>query len=129
MLLLQRAVAAAIRAQLSAPWLPPTCRLPLQQDVQVKAEDVGNSQSRKPVQHWPLQQRPHSCIGAFFTSSSLCRVQDQGTVSTRSLSFGHTAPKVQEGSCRKVRLHLQLLFILEGFPAGVFQLVSDTVWR
>uniref|UniRef100_H2RV51 Coiled-coil domain-containing protein 22 n=1 Tax=Takifugu rubripes TaxID=31033 RepID=H2RV51_TAKRU len=34
MLLLQRAVAAAIRAQLAAPWLPPTCRLPLQQDLQ-----------------------------------------------------------------------------------------------
>ncbi|XP_056897613.1 coiled-coil domain-containing protein 22 [Takifugu flavidus] len=34
LLLLQRAVAAAIRAQLAAPWLPPTCRLPLQQDLQ-----------------------------------------------------------------------------------------------
>ncbi|CAN9515974.1 unnamed protein product [Ophioblennius macclurei] len=31
---LQRAIAAALRAQLAVPWLPPTCRLPLKTDTQ-----------------------------------------------------------------------------------------------
>lgn len=34
---LQRAIAAAIRAQLSVPWLPPHCRLPLHSQTQVKS--------------------------------------------------------------------------------------------
>ncbi|TWW57255.1 Coiled-coil domain-containing protein 22 [Takifugu flavidus] len=98
LLLLQRAVAAAIRAQLAAPWLPPTCRLPLQQDLQVRLKMWADPSRALPA-----------APGPFLTSSSLCRVQDRGTGSTRSLWFGHAAPKVQESSCRKVRLHRQLL--------------------
>lgn len=37
LVLLQRAVAAALRAQLAAPWLPSSCRLPLQQEAQVNS--------------------------------------------------------------------------------------------
>lgn len=32
---LQRAIAAQIKAQLSVPWLPPSCRLPVHRKTQV----------------------------------------------------------------------------------------------
>lgn len=34
---LQRAIAAAIKAQLAVPWLPPNCRLPLHGETQVNS--------------------------------------------------------------------------------------------
>lgn len=34
---LQRAIAAAVKAQLAVPWLPPNCRLPLHGETQVNS--------------------------------------------------------------------------------------------
>uniref|UniRef100_A0A7N6AMY1 Coiled-coil domain-containing protein 22 n=1 Tax=Anabas testudineus TaxID=64144 RepID=A0A7N6AMY1_ANATE len=39
---LQRAIAAAIRAQLAVPWLPTNCRLPLHGETQVNSLKLGN---------------------------------------------------------------------------------------
>lgn len=53
---LQRAVAAAIKAQLAVPWLPPNCRLPLHAETQ-----VGISQSTYTAWHiYYAKQLPHS---------------------------------------------------------------------
>lgn len=59
--LLQRAVAAAIRAQLSAPWLPSNLRLPLQQEAQVSSQDLRSEEGLKKLLSQAEQQALRLC--------------------------------------------------------------------
>lgn len=58
-MVLQRDVAAAVRAQLAVPWLPPHCRLPLHSETQVQRPAVRQTLVRRQTDHFshsfPLQ--------------------------------------------------------------------------
>uniref|UniRef100_A0A8C2G2U0 Coiled-coil domain-containing protein 22 n=1 Tax=Cyprinus carpio TaxID=7962 RepID=A0A8C2G2U0_CYPCA len=49
--LLQRSIAAQIKAQLSVPWLPPSCRLPIHRKTQVPQHAYILKSRAKPSQH------------------------------------------------------------------------------
>lgn len=110
---LQRAVAAAIRAQLAVPWLPPTCRLPLQVSSRSRmCEKAPHSSAVRLCScSVPLfleeTFEPARC--AAFRRFSLFRLRGCCSHTTHSLSAYPTAPKVQQSSSPKVRLLPDLL--------------------
>lgn len=52
---LQRAIAAAIKAQLAVPWLPTNCRLPLHGETQVNSFKVAFCCQSAGLGEWPVQ--------------------------------------------------------------------------
>uniref|UniRef100_A0A8D3CZ67 Coiled-coil domain-containing protein 22 n=1 Tax=Scophthalmus maximus TaxID=52904 RepID=A0A8D3CZ67_SCOMX len=151
-LVLQRAIAAAVQAQLAVPWLPTNCRLPLHVETQVNSLKIHFSPpSKKKLLYMKIHKSkltrlrkrikeqlcsaelpsPESAFGGPHSSSDLCELLQvfKGSapsdhILTKSTHFSHTQKFTFEQSASQEELaSLQQQF--QQLCSNVDQLTAD----